>query len=493
MGVHTGDSITVAPADDALGPPVPGDARRGQGGHPQGRRGHGRLQHPVRRRAEDRPARRHRDEPARVALLGARLEGDGLPDREDRGAARGRLHARRDSQRHHEEDARLLRAVARLRRRQDPALDLREVPARRPAPDDPDEVGGRGDGDRADVRRGARQGDPVARDRARRPGRRRAGAAARGAARASSPRRPGSASSTCAGRSSRACSVEEIAAATRIDPWFLDAVGPDGGGGARARGAAPSRTSRARSCATPSASASRTGAIARATGRRARTTSASAGARSALAPVYKTIDTCAAEFEAETPYFYSTYEDENESLRTERRKVVVLGGGPNRIGQGIEFDYCCVHACYALSERGFETVMINCNPETVSTDYDTSDRLYFEPLTFEDVSAVLDNEKPDGILVQFGGQTPLEARAAARGGGLPDLGHVARVDRSRRGPRAVRRAARRARRCRRPSTPRRGRRARRSPRPGASAIRSWCARPTSSAGARWRSCSTTRT
>src|SRR6185295_15559282 len=125
-------------------------------------------------------------------------------------------------------------------------------------------------------------------------------------------------------------------------------------------------------------------------------------------PVYKTIDTCAAEFEAQTPYFYSTYEDENESIRTEKPKVAILGGGPNRIGQGIEFDYCCVHACYALSEAGFETIMINCNPETVSTDYDTSDRLYFEPLTFEDVSTVLDNERPDGVLVQFGGQTRSE-------------------------------------------------------------------------------------
>src|SRR5262249_24352812 len=123
-----------------------------------------------------------------------------------------------------------------------------------------------------------------------------------------------------------------------------------------------------------------------------------------VAPVFKTIDTCAAEFEAETPYFYSTYEDENESLRTAQKKIVILGGGPNRIGQGSEFDYCCVHACYALSEAGYETVMVNRNPETVSTDYDTSDRLYLEPLTFEDVAAVLDNEKPEGVLGQFVGQ-----------------------------------------------------------------------------------------
>jgi carbamoyl-phosphate synthase large subunit len=142
----------------------------------------------------------------------------------------------------------------------------------------------------------------------------------------------------------------------------------------------------------------------------------------AIRPVYKRIDTCAAEFEAETPYFYSTYERENESIRTEHRKIAILGGGPNRIGQGIEFDYCCVHASYALKEAGFETVMINCNPETVSTDYDTSDRLYFEPLTFEDVAAVLENEKPDGVLVQFGGQTPLKLARKLAAAGFPIAG-----------------------------------------------------------------------
>jgi carbamoyl-phosphate synthase large subunit len=128
----------------------------------------------------------------------------------------------------------------------------------------------------------------------------------------------------------------------------------------------------------------------------------------AITPVYKTVDTCAAEFAAFTPYHYSTYEDENESVRTDRKKVVILGGGPNRIGQGIEFDYCCVHASYALQEEGFESIMVNSNPETVSTDYDTSDKLYFEPLTREDVLAILEQEKPDGVILQFGGQTPLK-------------------------------------------------------------------------------------
>ncbi|KAL5220000.1 hypothetical protein ABZP36_024713 [Zizania latifolia] len=127
-----------------------------------------------------------------------------------------------------------------------------------------------------------------------------------------------------------------------------------------------------------------------------------------VAPTYKRVDTCAAEFEANTPYMYSSYEYECESAPTNKKKVLILGGGPNRIGQGIEFDYCCCHASFALREAGYETIMMNSNPETVSTDYDTSDRLYFEPLTIEDVTNVIDLERPDGIIVQFGGQTPLK-------------------------------------------------------------------------------------
>jgi len=138
--------------------------------------------------------------------------------------------------------------------------------------------------------------------------------------------------------------------------------------------------------------------------------------------VYKKIDTCAAEFEASTPYFYSTYEDEDESRPTDRRKVIILGGGPNRIGQGIEFDYCCCHASFALREEGIESIMVNCNPETVSTDYDTSDRLYFEPLTLEDVLRIVDVEKPEGVIVQFGGQTPLGLALPLQARGVKILG-----------------------------------------------------------------------
>ncbi|MBT8044351.1 MAG: carbamoyl-phosphate synthase large subunit, partial [Verrucomicrobiae bacterium] len=139
-------------------------------------------------------------------------------------------------------------------------------------------------------------------------------------------------------------------------------------------------------------------------------------------PTYRLVDTCAAEFEAFTPYYYSTYGDENEARESDKKKIVILGGGPNRIGQGIEFDYCCVHAAFALKELGYETVMVNSNPETVSTDYDTSDKLYFEPLTLEDVLNICDQEKPDGVIVQFGGQTPLNLAADLKRHGVPVIG-----------------------------------------------------------------------
>ena len=141
-----------------------------------------------------------------------------------------------------------------------------------------------------------------------------------------------------------------------------------------------------------------------------------------IVPVYKRVDTCGAEFESHTPYLYSTYESEDESAPTDRRKIMILGSGPNRIGQGIEFDYCCCHASFALHEAGFETIMVNCNPETVSTDYDTSDRLYFEPLTFEDVMNIVDVEKPEGVIVQFGGQTPLNLAMRLHKAGVRIIG-----------------------------------------------------------------------
>jgi len=139
-------------------------------------------------------------------------------------------------------------------------------------------------------------------------------------------------------------------------------------------------------------------------------------------PVYKRVDTCAAEFSTSTAYMYSSYEEECEAEPTGREKIMVLGGGPNRIGQGIEFDYCCVHAAFAAKDAGYETIMVNCNPETVSTDYDTSDRLYFEPVTLEDVLEIVHKEKPAGVIVQFGGQTPLKLANALASEGVPIIG-----------------------------------------------------------------------
>lgn len=142
----------------------------------------------------------------------------------------------------------------------------------------------------------------------------------------------------------------------------------------------------------------------------------------AVSPVYKRVDTCGAEFESHTPYLYSTYEEECEAEPTSRRKIMILGSGPNRIGQGIEFDYCCCHASFALHDADFETIMVNCNPETVSTDYDTSDRLYFEPLTYEDVMNIVEKERPEGVIVQFGGQTPLNLADRLHNSGVPIIG-----------------------------------------------------------------------
>ena len=163
---------------------------------------------------------------------------------------------------------------------------------------------------------------------------------------------------------------------------------------------------------------------------------------------YRAVDTCAAEFAAETPYFYSALRaaaGADEVQRGDRASVMILGSGPNRIGQGIEFDYCCVHAAMTVRESGRDAVMVNCNPETVSTDYDTSDRLYFEPLTLEDVLGIVEVEQPEGVIVQFGGQTPLKLAAGLEAAGVPLLGTCAGGDRPRRGPRALRRAARAAR------------------------------------------------
>ena len=164
-----------------------------------------------------------------------------------------------------------------------------------------------------------------------------------------------------------------------------------------------------------------------------------------LRTAFKRIDTCAAEFESFTPYLYSSFEDTCEADPTDKQKIIILGSGPNRIGQGIEFDYCCCHAVFGFKAEGFETVMINCNPETVSTDYDTADRLYFEPLTFEDVMAVVEREREGNVdvscVVQFGGQTPLKLALALQEAGVTIHRHLAGLDRPGRGSPAIQSAA----------------------------------------------------
>jgi carbamoyl-phosphate synthase large subunit len=212
--------------------------------------------------------------------------------------------------------------------------------------------------------------------------------------------------------------VAEVHRITFIDPWFLREIEALVRHEAELARGLPADAAAWRQAKRMGFSDRRIAALAGATERQAREARAAAGVR----PVFKRVDTCAAEFEAYTPYLYSTYEEEDEAAPTDRRKVMILGGGPNRIGQGIEFDYCCVHASFALQQAGFETIMVNCNPETVSTDYDTSDRLYFEPLTLEDVLEIVRVEKPEGLIVQYGGQTPLKLAVPLHELGVPILG-----------------------------------------------------------------------
>ena len=210
--------------------------------------------------------------------------------------------------------------------------------------------------------------------------------------------------------------VEQVSELTRIDPWFLDQLSELSE--AEAGLGRPLEAGDLRR-------AKRLGFSDATIAEHQGTSEAEIRARrieAGVTPVFHRVDTCAAEFESHTPYLYSTYETESEALPSDRRKVVILGSGPNRIGQGIEFDYCCCHASYAFREEGYETIMVNCNPETVSTDYDTSDRLYFEPLTFEDVMNVLDVEKPEGVVIQFGGQTPLKLALPLQRAGVKILG-----------------------------------------------------------------------
>ena len=247
-------------------------------------------------------------------------------------------------------------------------------------------------------------------------------------------------------------SVDEVAAASAIDPWFVDQIAQvaeevDALDGRELDAVDRADLERAKRFGL---SDRRLAVLASSDEAAVRARRTALGVR----PVYKTVDTCAGEFPARTPYHYSTYEEQDEVRPAERPRVVILGAGPNRIGQGIEFDYACVHAAFALGDAGYEAVMINSNPETVSTDYDTSARLYFEPVSTEDVLAVCETERPVGVICQFGGQTPLRMARDIEAAGFPVLGTPDGLDRPRRGPWEVRRAAPRGSASPRPSTAR---------------------------------------
>ncbi|MFN0108956.1 MAG: carbamoyl-phosphate synthase large subunit [Blastocatellia bacterium] len=218
----------------------------------------------------------------------------------------------------------------------------------------------------------------------------------------------------------RSWTVEEIYELTNIDPWFLNQLKQvvELQEELKEEDLASLSVEQLRRAKRMGFSDARIGEFLKVSEDELRAKRLAAGIR----PVYKRVDTCGAEFESHTPYLYSTYETECEANPTDRRKIMILGSGPNRIGQGIEFDYCCCHAAFALKEDGYETIMVNCNPETVSTDYDTADRLYFEPLTYEDVMHIVELEKPEGVIVQFGGQTPLNLAMRLHKAGVPIIG-----------------------------------------------------------------------
>ena len=440
MGVHTGDSVTVAPAMTLTDREYQRMRDLGIAHPARGRRRHRRLQHPVRGRPARRPADRHRDEPAGVAVQRPGIQGHRLPDRQDRRQTGHRLHPRRDPQRHHQGNPGLLRTDAGLCRGQGAAVRVREIPRRRHDADHHNEIRRRSNVVGPQLHRGARQGDAVAGDQSRRvlDGHR-------------TPERAQTMSTTCWSGCAHPTEgrLYDVELALR-----LGSFGGTGCRGLRRRPVVRRADRRARGvaaraestppCSTPTCcGGASTAACRTARSRRcdrnwpARTVCARCGGGSASTrctrPWTPAPPSSRPRRRITTAATSSIPSAETEvAPQTEKPKVLILGSGPNRIGQGIEFDYSCVHAATTLSQAGFETVMVNCNPETVSTDYDTADRLYFEPLTFEDVLEVFYAEELSaevtggpgvvGVIVQLGGQTPLGLAQRLADAGVPIVG-----------------------------------------------------------------------
>ena len=406
-------------------PRVPAAARHRHRDHPRGRRRHRRLQHPVRGQPGRRPDHRHRDEPARLAQLGPGVQGDRLPDRQDRRQDGDRLHPRRGAQRHHPRDP---------GQSFEPSLDYVVVKVPRfafekfPAADPTLTTTMKSVGEAMSIGRNFTEAlQKALRSMERKgstfhwdgptPSEEQARTFLHTA------RTPTDGRIVTVQQAMRGgLSVEEVHEATGIDPWFLDQMALINAIADRVAAAPELTPALLRLAKRHGFSDAQLASL------RGMPEAVVRGVRHALGvrPVYKTVDTCAAEFAATTPYHYSTYDEETEVAPRERPAVLILGSGPNRIGQGVEFDYSCVHASFALRDAGYDTVMVNCNPETVSTDYDTSSRLYFEPLTLEDVLEVVHAEQQAGpvagVIVQLGGQTPLGLAKALKEAGVPIVG-----------------------------------------------------------------------
>ena len=503
MGVHTGESITVAPAQTLTDVEYQQmrDAAFACIRRIGVETGGSNVQFAVHPRTGEQVIIEMNPRVSRSSR--AREQGDRLPDREDRGQARGRLPPRRGAERHHARDARELRADDRLRRHEVPALGVREAAGRGAGARHADAVGRRGDGDRPHVPRVVAEGGALARDRPRsastaiRPSASSTASATTSSCRASASRRPSGCSRSrprCAG----SCRSSACTRSPGIDPWFCRPDPADRRGTRPARAARLRRDDARRLAAREATRVLRRPArvpLGRDRSRRARRR----GSRPACASRTRPSTRARPSSRRTRRITTAPTRTRTRSRRSTKPAVVILGSGPNRIGQGVEFDYCCVHAAFALRDAGFETVMVNCNPETVSTDYDTSDRLFFEPLTEEDVLNVCERAAHGtrascaGVIVTLGGQTPLKlahcsSEPASRcsapvpasidaaedreqfnalcdrlGIPQPDGGTARDVDDARRG-RATR-----------------------------SAIRCSSGRRTCSAGARWRSCTTTPT